>query len=503
MRILFSVSHYGFLRNFEFALRELASRGHTIHVVADRRETLGGEITVEALTTAHAGITAGFAPNPKKRAWYAISLLLRRSLDYLRYLEPIYDGAPKLRQRAEDQVPRTMVRLARGSLGRTRAGRRLLAGTLRMAERSIPVDATVDAYVRKQHPDVLLVTPLLYFGSQQVEYVRAARANGITSVLCVGSWDHLTTKGVIHDVPDWVTVWNAAQQREARQLHGIPESRVVVTGAQAYDHWFRAKPSTSAAEFRAQLGLSQHGPLLLYLCSSPFIAPYEVGFVTRWIEALRDSDDPRLRTTALLIRPHPQNAEQWQQFDHERFENVVVWPRAGANPVNADARAVYFDSMYHASAVVGVNTSGQIESAILGRPVMTVLSDEFRTTQDGTLHFQHLTSEAGGLLHVARDLGEHVQQLSEVLRTDGDLDPKSRAFVEAFVRPHGLERDSAVVFADAIERCAAYTAVPVTPPAWTVPVSRILRPLARIATRAQERRRPTAAIKTAQTNADV
>jgi hypothetical protein len=71
MRILFAVSHFGFLRNFEFALRELAGRGHQIHLSADRKESIGGERTMELLTAAHPGITAGFAPNPKRREWYA------------------------------------------------------------------------------------------------------------------------------------------------------------------------------------------------------------------------------------------------------------------------------------------------------------------------------------------------------------------------------------------------------------------------------------------------
>src|SRR5678816_4753417 len=107
----------------------------------------------------------------------------------------------------------------------------------------------------------------------------------------------------------------------------------------------------------------------LYLCSSPFITPYEVGFVRQWIDAIRSSKDAELRRAALLIRPHPQNAQQWQEFDPASFEAVGIWPRAGANPVDREARSDYYDSMYHSVAVVGVNTSALIESGIVGRPV--------------------------------------------------------------------------------------------------------------------------------------
>ena len=55
--------------------------------------------------------------------------------------------------------------------------------------------------------------------------------------------------------------------------------------------------------------------------------------------------------------------------------------------------------MFHSVAVVGVNTSALIESGIVGRPVYTVLADEFAGQQEGTLHFQHLKNVNGGLLH--------------------------------------------------------------------------------------------------------
>jgi hypothetical protein len=145
---------------------------------------------------------------------------------------------------------------------------------------------------------VLVVTPLLYFGSRQVDYVRAARARGIPSVLAVGSWDHLTTKGIIHELPDRIVVWNELQRTEAVELHGARPEQVTVTGAQAYDHWFTARPSTAREVFCAHVGLPPQRPYLLYLCSSPFIAPREVDVVKRWIAAIRGSRCERLRTSA-------------------------------------------------------------------------------------------------------------------------------------------------------------------------------------------------------------
>ena len=48
--------------------------------------------------------------------------------------------------------------------------------------------------------------------------------------------------------------------------------------------------------------------------------------------------------------------------------------------------------------MVGVNTSAKIEGDIIGRPVYSVIAEDFAVTQEGTLYFQHLKREVGGLL---------------------------------------------------------------------------------------------------------
>ena len=98
----------------------------------------------------------------------------------------------------------------------------------------------------------------------------------------------------------------------------------------------------------------------------------------------------------------------------------------------------YFDSIYHAAAVVGINTSAQIESAIVGRPVHTVLAEEYRDTQQGTLHFHYLQAEEFGHLHVGRTMDEHLDQLEESLRGRDDRERNER-FLRRFVRPFGLD----------------------------------------------------------------
>jgi hypothetical protein len=301
-------------------------------------------------------------------------------------------------------------------------------------------------------PDVVLVTPLVDFGSRQLDYLKAARHLGIRNGLCVASWDNLTNKGIIQLEPDRVLVWNEDQRKEAVELHGIPEEKVVITGAQSFDKWFEAKPSIDRVAFCRSHGFDPARPTVLYVCSSAFIAEKEADFVLRWLGRIRASEHFVLRSANVLIRPHPLNAGQWSEVDLSSWERVTVYPRGGAYVTTEKARAEYYDAIYHSDAVVGINTSALIEAGIIGRISHTILTEEFADTQEGTLHFDYLVRD--GYLQVARDFDEHERQLAETLTGGVDAGARVRAFVRRFVRPLGMDRPCTPIVADAIEALA-------------------------------------------------
>ena len=127
---------------------------------------------------------------------------------------------------------------------------------LRAAEAALPVSASVRELISSRSPDVVLVSPSLAW----------ARAGGLPQgrpqsrypvVLPVASWDNLTNKGRLRDVPDGTIVWNAIQVDEAVRLHHLPRAGVEATGAHAFDHWFSWKPSTTYEEFSAKVGMER------------------------------------------------------------------------------------------------------------------------------------------------------------------------------------------------------------------------------------------------------
>ena len=479
LRILLSMRNFWYVRIFEPVVRKLADRGHQIHLLIGHDPDPTGQWTpsADALVAASPNITMAFAHRSIDDRWLDLRMMLRLGSDYVRFVQPEYDDAPILRDRARDRVPE-LIRNAADYEGTGHGAlRRALRTGLRIAERALPPAPELEQAVRDYQPDVTLVTPLIDLGSYQHDVVRVSRSLGIPTAVCVGSWDHLSSKALIRDVPDQVFVWNDTQKQEAVSMHGVPPERITVTGAQCFDEWFDRQPTLPLEAFTRKVGLDASNGFLLYVCSALFEgSPNEAQFVLQWIAAVRASGDERLRTIGILIRPHPKRSFEWDGIDLSSYPNVALWPRRGTAPNDAPSKADYFDSLYHSIAVIGINTSALIEGGIVGRPVHTMLLPEFQTCQEGTLHFHYLLD--GGLLRAARTLPEHVAQLAAAVATADPSMNANRAFVEAFIRPGGLHVNATGTFVDAVERLATRTPQPLRDPLWAPAVRTLLSPIA-------------------------
>ncbi len=452
MKVLFSLRHSFAIRNFEPVLRALAEQGHEVHLSFLSSGKAGGDAQARALADTSPNVTFDRVAERKQQRWFHFRRRLRLTVDNLRYRLPMYAGASKLRQRARRRLPASLQRtIARKSLSRPWVNR-LVTHALLVVERAVPTDKAILADVERHDPDLIVVSPLVDFGSDQVDYIKAGRELGISTAVAINSWDNLSNKGLMRVIPDHVYVWNETQLREAVEYHAVPADSVEITGAPNYDRWFGRQPSAPVEEFKRRAGLSPEAPYLLYICSSPFIAEREHEFVERWIAKVRSSDDPRLRGAGILVRPHPENRQPWRRLESARLTNVAVWPAAGANPVDRDSQADYFDSMYYSGAVVGINSSGLIEAGIVGQRVHTILDPGFTLTQAGTIHFHYLVSVGGGLLRVARGWREHLEQLVESLEAGGTAEDANRGFVQEFVRPQGLDKQATMIMANSLVR---------------------------------------------------
>ncbi|MBI4887439.1 MAG: hypothetical protein HY824_10115 [Acidobacteria bacterium] len=461
LRMVWVMQHAGFVRYFESVLRELAARGHRVDVAFETaRDKLFERAAADAAVRGLENIRLMDLPAWSFTPAEAIVQACRQMRDSLRYHHAEYRRAPLLRNRADRFLPPVAGRVVATCIRPVPVARRALERACEAVERSTPPASGIQQLVSDCRPDVLLVSPAVNFESTQPEYLKAAARAGIRTAAAIPSWDNLTTKGRLGWLPDRVFVWNDAMRGEAQRYHDVPPDRIAVTGAPVFDPWFDWTPSCSREQFCRRVGLLPEHPFVLYLGSSAFLAPREADFADEWIRAIRTSDDPGIAGLGILVRPHPINVQPWNSADIENYGNVAVWPRRLQHPSEPEVRRDFFDSLFYCAAAVGVNTSAQIEAAILGKPVLALEMPALERSQRQVLHFDHLAAGPSPLLSVARSFPEHVTQLRRALDGDPALAGRSRRFIDSFVRPRGTDVSAAACVADELERLAGSPARP-------------------------------------------
>jgi hypothetical protein len=453
LKILCVFPYPGYLRLFGSTISALSDRGHRVTLAYEKPEK---RAEVTNADESYGATVIGAVPSRSSDTHVLNSV--QAVADYLRFATPAFAGRPYLRNRMRKYLPDGW-----GFLERVGAVPRVVERTAhnvaRACEFLVPPSPKLRGFLADAAPDVLVISPLVLRGPggvRQAQIVKAARALRIPVVLAVGSWDHLSSKGLIRVQPSLTVLWNAQQKREAVEMHGLPPERVVITGAPPFDFWFHLSPAVSRDAFLSVVGLPAGASYLTYVGSTRGIIAQstELAFVRDWVSAVRASRHTRLRSMSVLIRPHPANASHWQDVD--LGEGVTIWPREAPKvPMDDAAKLDYYHSLYFGSGVVGINTSAMIEAAIVGRPVYAIQRPDLEGGQGGTDHFRYLLPGAGGPVRAAATFDEHFDQVMADLRDPRPAADAAEAFVNSFVRPLGGDESASSRTASAIESAAA------------------------------------------------
>lgn len=431
MKIIFVANQYPFFRHMLPIAEPLVQKGHHVALWFCNVEKANvSSHSVEVFIEQHAAQSSFLKPTKKsRRLTDFFARFFRDVLGYHTYLIPGYTSVEKKKAFLEriHSFSRLVLRLPGiDRLLRAEKNRTFL----RKLYDYVPVNPQIRRELQHAKPDVLVIVSNLRADqhAQELEYARAGVVMGIPTVNLVASWDNLSTKGTFSVFPDAILVWNQPMFEEAVLLHQAPPHKVLVTGAETFDYLFNAKPSRSRAAFHQQLHIGEEEKYVLYLGSSSSMTGDETSFVREFVKALWTR--LRIRT---LVRPHPLNAAIWSNFDEP---GCVIWPKGGELPDEAQAQQNFIDTLVYSVAVVGINTSAMLESAIADKPCVTIRAPIYRASQTAEGHFRHLLN--GGFLEVAESHEEAVDIIEQVLNGQDRLAPARKKFVETFIRPHGL-----------------------------------------------------------------
>lgn len=445
MKIAFVLSgapHYFF---FDRVVRLLYALGHEVRVVCRPGFKADGNKSGRALLQLlkdepRARFDEGIFR--AKGAGFAVTI--RELANYANFLKPDHPMPPSqpweyiyMRNRLHPKLYWAIKTRIGSMIFSTSFMRRLL----RWIESCIEPDPKVLNWLAEFQPQVLFVSPYIMSADLEVEYVKAAQKLGIPTVASVLSWDNLVSKGTYLVRPDWLLVWNQNLMEEAIAIHEFAREKVFITGAPVYDPWFDLKPSPDREAFCAECGLNPNNPFVLFLGSSQTITSLDVEFIKALIAHFETMDAKN--RPSILIRPHP-----YAPFDMTTYESdwVRVYPKQGGRPDMDETRQVYFNTLHYSAAVVGVNTTGFLDAAIVDRPCVTLMDDQMRAGQGA--HFDYLID--ADFIDVAKDRSEVFCAIDRIVAGTDSRKDERREFIRRFMRPQGIEIPASEVMAKAI-----------------------------------------------------
>ncbi|MBK8782845.1 MAG: hypothetical protein IPO22_13795 [Anaerolineales bacterium] len=445
MKIAFVFSkapHYFF---YDQAVRLLYSMGHEVVVVCRSGFEVNGNKSGRALIKLLEDEPCARLTDAIFRGrGAAFSVMIRELANYANFLRPGHPMPPS--QPWENIYMRGRLSPRLYKAVKSRVGAAIFSTVfvrwlLRWIESLIPSEHKIEDWLKENAIEMVVVSPYIMTSDLEIEYVKSARKLGIPTIASVLSWDNLVSKGTYLVKPEWLFVWNQNLVEEAVRLHEFSRESIFTVGAPVYDPWFEITPALNRGQFCGQSGLNPAVPFILFLGSSPTITELDVELIKALMTHLEKIDADK--RPSILIRPHPYNP-----FDMTVFENdwVKVFPKQGGRPDMDDTRQTYFESLYYSAVVIGVNTTGFLDAAIVDKPCVTLMDEQMREGQGA--HFNYLID--ADYIEIARERTDIFEIIDRVL---GGVDIKMenrRRFVRQFMRPNGVDISASQIMANAI-----------------------------------------------------
>jgi hypothetical protein len=425
-----------YLRNFVSAFDALVARGHElVFAMPDHKEP--PPFVLPAPLGESPLVTTALFPYAREDGLGDAQRLVRAARDAVRYERPPLRQAYANRRRAYDKLGHAFGRhFEPPRFELNDDDLRAIDTTLEAVQALIPPNAPLVRFLEASGFDAVLVLSRINFAGKERGVVSAARAAGVSVGTAVYSWDNLSSKALVDERPDKLFVWNDIQAREAAGLHGLDPDTVEAVGAPRFDPFFALSPSASREELLRRFGLDPARRTVTWLGSSGFVTKREPELLDRWLAR-------RPPEVQVIVRPHPGAADEpaWAAW---RPPPGIVMPPLHRRPQNL------YDQLFAADAVVALNTSAELEAAIVGRPVLTIGAGDLAPGQEGSVHYRYLLADEGGFVETAETLDEHLDQLQRAL-TEDPLAEQRAAFLERFVRPRGLDLPVGPQLADEVE----------------------------------------------------
>lgn len=180
---------------------------------------------------------------------------------------------------------------------------------------------------------------------------------------------YVSRNGANVPVTDWALVWGEMQRR-IFVGRGYRDDRLIVTGSPKFDVFHDYKPLLDREAYAAVFGLDPSKPIVLF-AGQPLDSQVDdqMFALSRQSEAIKDLVDVAGELgVQVLIRQPPARKTITTTAERTRIENSV--DHAIDGPVKFQVPPE--EALYHAAAVLSINSTMLFEAVLMGRPSISM-----------------------------------------------------------------------------------------------------------------------------------
>lgn len=220
-------------------------------------------------------------------------------------------------------------------------------------------------------------------------FAREAARIGLPVFAVITNYDNLINKGYRGITPKCLAVWSQLMADDAMRYHGLPASRIEITGPVQYDYFINNHPPPRD-DFLLSKGLDPAKPTILYAATGNTLRLFEI-----YHTLTSDSVASLLKQCNLIIRAYPDprvlSSPDWLEFrrvlksmpgcyvsDPLAFEVDEMAKEVGKLDLQGDRDLGELAGLLkHSDVMINHYSTISLEAAILDLPTIHIGYDEY------------------------------------------------------------------------------------------------------------------------------
>ena len=102
------------------------------------------------------------------------------------------------------------------------------------------LNKSVSNYLKDLKPN-LVIYPTNAFEPLVSEIPIICKKLKINSYFLIDNWDNLSSKSILINHPDFISVWGRQTANHARKIQDIPKKKIFICGTPRYESFFKKK----------------------------------------------------------------------------------------------------------------------------------------------------------------------------------------------------------------------------------------------------------------------